>query len=120
MSRVADVPVFAQRDATVEAALYNLWRRARRHLKLPLRIDIPGPHNNAVLVLEEREWVCVDESNNDLPLLAWVDFQDRGRDALHLPVECSLNYYHYAASRLRKPALETMRVELELRLKEAR
>jgi hypothetical protein len=120
VSRVSEVPVFARRDATIEAALYNLWRRARRYLSLPLRIEIPGSHNNAVLVLEQQEWVCVDEGNNDLPLLAWVDFQDQGRDALHLPVECSLNYYHYAASRLRKPALETMQAELTRRLKEIR
>ena len=120
MSRTADVPAFAQRDDTMEAALYNLWRRARRHLRLPLRIAIPGPHHGAVLLLEEHEWVCVDERNNDLPLLAWVDFQDQGRDALHEPVACTLNYYHYAASRLRKPALEAMREELEHLLREVR
>lgn len=120
MSRTSEVPAYAQRDCEVQAALYNLWRRAKRHLRLPIRIQIPGPHHGAVLVLEEREWVCVDERNNDLPLLAWLGFEDQGRDALHLPVRCKLNYYHYAASRLRQPALESMKEELERRLRERR
>ncbi len=115
MSRVADVPIFAQRDSEVSAELYNLWRRAKLHFDVPIRLpldDSPG----FVMILEEDEWVCADETCNDLPVLAWVEFEDQGRDALHLPVKCKLNYYHFAASKVRAHALAMMAEILDQRL----
>ncbi|HHJ81392.1 MAG TPA: hypothetical protein ENJ65_07135 [Candidatus Tenderia electrophaga] len=117
MSRIADLPVYAQRTEELGAELYNLWRRARLHFEMPLRIplsDSPG----FVMILEENEWVCVDETQNDLPVLAWVAFEDQGRDALHVPVTCKLNYYHFAASKVRALALEKMKTLLQQRLHE--
>ncbi len=61
-----------------------------------------------VMILEEREWVCANDLQNDLPVLAWVQFEDKGRDALHEPVRCKLNYYHFAASKMRACALVSM------------
>lgn len=115
MSRIADVPYCAQRDDEVEAKLYNLWRRAKRRFSMPLRLpllDYPG----FVMILEARAWVCADERQNDIPILAWVEFEDEGRDALHLPVKCKLNYYHFAASKVRAHSLELVQAELEKRL----
>lgn len=118
MSRVGEIPVYEQREDEVEASLYNLWRRAKLHLVLPLRLAVPG-YRGVTMVLEEESWICVDERNNDLPLLAWVEFEDKGRDTLHTPVKCKLNYYHYAASKLRLPVLEWVAEELKRRLQEA-
>jgi len=112
VSRVGEVPVYAQREDRLEAELYNLWRRARLHLPLPIRFDVPG-HAGAEMIIEEHEWVCVNGLQNDLPILAWVEFEDEHRDALHLPVPCKLNYYHFAASRLRAAALEAARETLD-------
>ena len=117
MSRVADLPVLTQREEEVSAALYNLWRRARLHFELPIRIPLPAFRGFA-MIIEEHEWVCVDERQNDLPVLAWVEFEDQGRDALHVPVKCKLNYYHFAASKIRAHALEIMAKGLEQRLLE--
>lgn len=117
MSRIGDVPVYEQRDDEVEARLYNLWRRAKLRYGSPLRIplvDYPG----MVMLLEEQEWICVDERQNDLPVLAWVAFEGRGRDNLHEPVKCKLNYYHFAASKIRSHGLELMAQALEKRLRE--
>ncbi len=116
MSRVADLPIYAQRDDQLESTLYNLWRRAKMHFNMPLRIEFPD-RAGLILILEEHEWVCADASQNDLPVIAWVDFQDQGRDELHLPIGCKLNYYHYAASKLRLPALQLMQETLERWLK---
>lgn len=115
MSRVGDVPVYEQRDDSVEAGLYNLWRRAKLHIKMPIRLEfdeIPG----VAMILDKDEWACVNINQNDLPLLAWVDFQDQGRVSLHTPVACKLNYYHYAASRYRVIVLRAMEQELKQRL----
>ncbi len=118
MSRTGDVPYFAQREDEVSAALYNLWRRAKLHFQLPIRIPLKD-YYRFVMILEEHEWVCADERQNDIPILAWVEFEDKGRDALHLPVKCKLNYYHFAASKVRAHSLELMEKELENRLKES-
>jgi len=117
LSRVADVPVYEQCNDEISAELYNLWRRAKLHFEVPIRLtlsDTPG----FVMILEEDEWVCADETNNDLPVLAWVEFENQHRDALHVPVKCKLNYYHYAASKVRDKALEVMDRKLNQRLHE--
>ena len=115
-TRIEDMPVFAARDHQIEAGLYNLWRRAKLHLNFPLRLEIPD-FEYMVLIIEKDSWVVVDENKFDLPILAWVDFQDQGRDSLHTPVECTLNYYHYMASKLREPSLHFLAEALQQRLR---
>lgn len=115
MSRVGDIPYLAQRNDEIEAKLYNLWRRAKLHLPMPIRLSLVD-YSNFAMLLEDHAWVCVDERQNDLPILAWLDFEDQGRDTLHLPVKCKLNYYHFAASKVRAHSLELMQEELEKRL----
>ncbi|RMH20241.1 MAG: hypothetical protein D6698_04630 [Gammaproteobacteria bacterium] len=112
MSRHHDMPVLVSRDVEIESVLYNLWRRARLHLALPIRFAIPVT-GKMILIVEAESWIVVDGNRNDLPILAWVDFQDKGRDSLHTPVQCTLNYYHYLASRIRVLALQTLQEGLE-------
>lgn len=115
MSRVGDVPIYEQRKDQVTAKLYNLWRRAKLHFTLPIRLPLTDTQGFVMLV-EQHELVCVNELQNDLPVLAWVDFEDKGRDALHEPVKCKLNYYHFAATKIRAQALEVMEQSLDQRL----
>lgn len=112
MSRVEGMPVYAQYDEIVSAKLYNLWRRLKLHFNLPFRIPLEG-YRDLVMVLEEHEWVCADESQNDMPVLAWIDFEDQEREAIHLPVKCTLNHYHYAASKVQAASLELMESALK-------
>jgi hypothetical protein len=116
-TRIGDVPAYATRDDRIEARHYNLWRRACGRFGSPLRLPLPGM-GGMELVLDEREWVVVDARQNDLPVLAWVNFDDRGRCALHEPVSCTLNYYHFAATRLRAKVLDILEQTLEKRLHE--
>lgn len=118
MSRINETPVYAQRDDFIEAKHYNLWRRARRRFGSPIRIELPGV-SGMELLLEDDAWVVVDARQYDVPVLAWTDFQDKERGALHTPVACHLNYYHFAASRLRAKALELMEQALENKLHSA-
>ena len=117
MSRIDEVPIYEQRDENVSAKLFNLWRRARQHLAFPLHLEITTL-TGIEMIIDDRTWVCVNTRQNDLPVLAWVDFDFQGRTALHAPVACKLNYYHYAASRLRAGVLEAMEQELQKRLDE--
>lgn len=51
-----------------------------------------------------------------MPVLAWIELEDHGRDAIHLPVKCKLNYYHFAASKIRAHSLELMEAAIEQKL----
>lgn len=111
-TRIGDMQVIAARHCELEASLYNLWRRARLHLGSPLRLPMPDL-KQMVLILEDDSWVVVDEVQYDLPVLAWVNFQDRHRDNIYKPVPCTLNFYHYMASSIRGKVLALMGEQLE-------
>ncbi|HHB12001.1 MAG TPA: hypothetical protein ENK62_02230 [Chromatiales bacterium] len=113
------MPALAQRPDRLEAEHYNLWRRARRRLGSPIRLSLEGMHG-VELILEDRAWVCVNTLQNDLPILAWVDFEESRRPGIHAPVPCRLNYYHFAASKYRAKALEVGMRELRRRIEERR
>ena len=112
MSRVEGMPIYEQQKTEVAAKIYNLWRRAKLHKKCPIRFSLEG-YRGLVMILDVDEWLCADERLNDLPVICWHEFADQGRDALHLPVKCTLNYYHFAASKIRAKTLELMAEELE-------
>jgi len=115
VSRTADVPYYQQREDEVDAKLYNLWRRAKHRFTMPMRIPLEG-YKGLIMILENDEWVCADENLNDMPVIAWLEFEDDHRETLHMPVKCKLNYYHYAASKVRAHSLELAQIELDKRL----
>jgi len=51
-----------------------------------------------------------------LPVICWNEFDDYGRATLHTPVKCNMNYYHFAAEKIRDRVLDLMQQELEHRL----
>jgi hypothetical protein len=116
-ARLADMPIMAQREDHLEADVFNVWRRARARWGSPIRLEGLGLKQMEV-VLTEKYWVCVDAIRHDCPILAWVEIEDVGRDSLHRPIPCKLNYYHFAASALRARVLEKVKEMLEARLKE--
>ena len=115
--RLARMPVMAQRDDLIEAQIYNLWRRARARWGAPMRLVLPGLKEIS-LVLTDNYWVCVDTVRFDAPVLAWVDFEVAERNALHTPIACKLNYYHFAASAVRGRTLDLMTQQLAERLRD--
>ncbi len=116
-TRITDMPVMVSRPASVEASVYNLWRRSRLKLGPYTRLPMEGLPQ-IVLILDEDAWVVVNERQYDLPILAWVDFQDEHRDNLHKPIACTLNYYHYMASSVRAKVLARMAAALDEALKQ--
>jgi len=108
--------VYSAEVEVVDAALYNLWRRVRLHLTLPLRLDLPELRALAVII-EQDKWVLVNESEDDLPVLAWIDFQGQGRSSLHTPVTCTLNHYHFMAHQLCERVLKQLFEAIEEHLR---
>lgn len=111
MSRVEGMPVYEQQTVEVPAKLYNLWRRAKLHFAFPMQFSLEC-YRGLVMILDENEWLCADERQNDMPVICWIEFMDQGRDAIHLPVTCTLNYYHFAAHTIRETVLDLMEQEL--------
>lgn len=92
---------------TVDARYYNRVRLALIRLGSPLRVELPEL-GHAVMVLCSREWVCLDHSRDERPLMAWRDFEVSGRDALHEPIRCTLELYHTHAGMLMGSALQAL------------
>ncbi len=110
-SRLEGVPALARRRDQVPAACWNLWRRARKRLPLPLRLPLPGLHAMA-LELEREAWICLERRAAEVPVIAWVAFDEAARAGIHEPVPCEVLYFHFAASKLRARVLELMVREL--------
>ncbi len=110
-----DIPALSIQLKTVEARYYNRVRLALIRLSGPLRFELAGI-GKADILLTEKEWLCVDRSRDDLPLMAWTDFETKSRNALHEPVRCKLRYYHVHAGMLSAKVLPLLYEILEKRL----
>jgi hypothetical protein len=86
----------------VAAENFNRVRLALSRLENPLRVALPGLRT-LDFMLEDEVWAVVDRDLNDIPVLAWTDFEHRS--ALHLPVRCILRYYHAHADVILDKAL---------------
>lgn len=69
--RLRDLPRFSSDHVQMPATRYNQVRLGLLRLENPLRFCIPGLRNLSI-VLDDDSWVCVDESLDDIPILAWV------------------------------------------------
>ncbi len=103
--RLADMPVMVQRKSTLPAPLFNQWRLLKPTLGNRIDITLPGL-KTMHFVMTPNFWVVVDAANYDAPIIAWLDFNIANRENLHQPIQCTLNYYHFAASALRAKSLE--------------
>lgn len=92
-SRLDDLPVFDTRQVSVPAAEYNLVQIALKRLENPIRIELPSLRT-LDLILETDAWIVVDRSLNDIPVIAWIDFNVAHRQNLHEPVTCERRTYH--------------------------
>jgi len=111
-SRLADFPVLDEYPSRIPPATWNAWRRAIRRSPRQIVVELPGLAPME-MVFEDRFWVCVDSTLLGAPTLAWVRFQDVGRDDLSAPVPCTVLHYHFGASKIRDRALALATAELE-------
>ncbi|MEO6696673.1 MAG: hypothetical protein ABIN45_01580 [Gammaproteobacteria bacterium] len=66
--------------------------------------------------MDERVWLAL--YLNEAPLLAWRDFETKGRMTLHEPVFCTLHLYHSHAGLIMGKVLDALIHELDQRLKQ--
>ncbi len=109
--RLEDVPVYHQRAGNVPAHHYNDVQVALKRLGEELRFEIPRLIH-LDLILQKNAWIIVDRVLNDVPIVAWTDFEIGGRSNLHEPVPCRIRFYHAHATMVMSRTLEAMELIL--------
>jgi hypothetical protein len=114
--RLKDFPALDRYPSRIPAPVWNIWRRYRLHEGRETCFGLEGLPPMSV-ILADDEWVIVDTYLYDLPILAWSEFGDAGRESLHEPIPCVVRHFHQGASMVRNKALGLLAEELEARLR---
>lgn len=114
-SRLDKLPVFDARETTVSAENYNLISLALKRLQSPIRAELPRLRS-LDFFLERDLWIIVDRSQNDLPVVAWLNFQQNKRRNLVDAVHCQRRAYHTHAMIILDKAFNAIHTILTLRL----
>lgn len=102
-----DYPALRVIKKIISAEDYNRIRIGLSREELPWRLNTPKIRCWQ-FVLNESAWVCIDECQDDLPILAWTDFEVARRESLEAPISCKLHLYHMHAGLVMGLALETL------------
>ena len=106
-TRHNEVLILDRRPGSVDANYFNRAQTALKRIGHQIRFKIPTL-NHLDLIVQEHEWIIVDRVLNDIPVVAWTDFQVEGRDNLHEPITCEVRLYHFAARMVLKTTLDAM------------
>ncbi|MCF6324620.1 MAG: hypothetical protein L3J89_09905 [Gammaproteobacteria bacterium] len=112
IKRLKDIPVYSSAQVNIEAEIFNTIRIATQRLALPIRLTLPR-FQYIDVIIDHDAWACVDRSLNDLPIIAWTEFEITHRSALHLPVSCKISNYHFQSSQVVDGALSFTKMALE-------
>ncbi len=115
IKRLKDIPVYSSAQVNIEAEIFNTIRIATQRLALPIRLTLPR-FQYIDVIIDHDSWACVDRSLNDLPVIAWTEFEITNRSALHLPVSCRISNYHFQSSQVVEGALSFTKMALERQL----
>jgi len=118
-TRHHEVPILERYCTSLDANYYNHVQIALKALGQQIRFSLPKLLS-LDLILQKDVWVVVDTALNDIPIIAWTDFQVQHRENLHEPIKCELHTWHTAADLIRDRTLEAMELilgeELESKL----
>jgi len=111
------MPKLHTRHGTVNATHYNHVQTGLKRISEQIRYQIPKL-KHLDLILQKDAWIVVDRVLNDVPILAWTEFEVDHRESLHEPIECEIWFFHYAASMIMNRTLEAMELMLGEELSE--
>lgn len=103
-TRHDEVPVFEYRPGRLDANRFNRVTLALKHAGQGLRLGLPTLRH-LDLILQPDAWIVVDRALNDIPLLAWTEFEVDPEQRLHRPVACRLRLFHAQAGLLLRQVL---------------
>ena len=117
--RLDEVPLLDSYPSKIPAPVWNVWRRYRNGAHFPNCFPLEGFAPMSLLI-DQDSWAIVDSSLYDLPILAWIEFDEPPGRAIHEPVACVVRQYHQGATKIRAEALQQLQQELETRLEKQR
>lgn len=100
--------------ANLSANEFNAIRLGIIRLGSPLTFNLDGI-KGLRCVLDDHAWIFMDRFVNDMPLLAWMNFESR--NTLNETIPCELRLYHFKAELLVDRALDALQdaIDDELR-----
>ena len=104
MWRLKDIPAVSSLPSTIDAEVYNQVHRIALRSAEPVRIPLVSTAHIHLLI-DVDSWVCVDSTNHDFPVVAWLEFDIHNRDSLQQPISCIKNYYRLGAGKVAANAL---------------
>ncbi|MEN8131402.1 MAG: hypothetical protein ABFS45_14670 [Pseudomonadota bacterium] len=116
-TRHLEVPVYENRKGELEASYYNHVHVALNRLGESLRLELPGL-KTLDLILQRDAWIVVDRAFNDIPVVAWTEFETEHRASLHAPISCIIRLYHANAEIILNRVIEAMEMMLGEQLEE--
>jgi len=114
-TRHDEIPVLSSWSDTIEAKHYNIVQRALKRVGPNIRLSLSGL-KTLDLILQRDAWIIVDRAFNDVPVVAWTDFQPKTDRGLHETVPCELRYFHAHAAMITQKVLSLMDDLLEHQL----
>lgn len=106
-TRHNEVLVLDRHNDQIDANYFNRAQTALKRSREQIRFKIPTL-NHLDLIVQQDAWIVVDRVLNDMPVVAWTDFQTEGRDNLHQPIPCERRLYHFAARMILNTTLQAM------------
>jgi hypothetical protein len=106
-TRHNEVLVLDRHTDQMDANYFNRAKTALKRAREQIRFKIPTL-NHLDLIVQKDAWIVVDRVLNDMPVVAWTDFQTEGRDNLHEPIPCERRLYHFAARMIVNTTLQAM------------
>jgi len=110
-------PLEVRHNRKVDARYYNHVQTALKKLGPEIRIRLTGL-KHLDLIIQKDAWIVVDRVLNDVPVVAWLDFQVHHRESLHEPIACELRIWHALASMIMSRTLKAMDLLLDQELDE--
>lgn len=110
-TRHNEMPSLASQPGKMNALYYNHVQTALKKLNNQIRLTIPTL-KHLDLIVQNDAWIVIDRVLNDMPVVAWTEFQTEHRETLHEPIECEIRFFHYAASIILNKTLEAMELML--------
>jgi hypothetical protein len=110
-TRHDEVPTLRVHDSKVNANYYNHALFALKRLGKQIRFRIPKL-KHLDLILQKDAWIVVDRALHDYPIVAWTEFEIKGRENVHEPIKCKIRYFHANATMIKARTLEAMEMLL--------
>jgi hypothetical protein len=95
-TRHLELPVDEYRQTQFDADIYNAVRLGLRRIDQQIRLPLAGLRT-LDLILQPDAWIVVDHVFNDLPVIAWTDFERLDHHSLSTPVQCQIRLFHMHA-----------------------